>query len=57
MPWKESALISTNPYQACIDECNGCTAACDSCFACLSQESDVQMMTCCLMLDVDCAAI
>ncbi|WP_427773448.1 four-helix bundle copper-binding protein [Comamonas thiooxydans] len=50
-------MISTNPYLPCIDECDACAVACDSCFAACLKESDVQMMTRCIMLDTDCAAI
>lgn len=44
-------------YQACIEACNSCADTCDRCATACLQEKDVQMMTRCIALDVDCASI
>ena len=49
--------VATNFYQDCIDACNACAIACNTCFAHCLQEDDVKMMSRCIALDVDCAAI
>ncbi|VWX61942.1 Uncharacterized cysteine-rich protein YhjQ [Burkholderiales bacterium 8X] len=43
--------------QACIDACNACADACDFCSTACLQEDDVKMMSRCIALDMDCAAI
>ena len=47
----------TFSYQACIDACNACATACNACLAGCLREEDMQMMTRCIALDIDCAAI
>ncbi|MGY8527166.1 four-helix bundle copper-binding protein [Paracidovorax citrulli] len=49
-------MPNTN-YQACIDACARCVQACQYCAASCLQEQDVQMMTECIRLDLDCADI
>jgi hypothetical protein len=44
-------------YLACIAACNACADACDHCAAACLREDDVKMMTRCVALDMDCAAI
>lgn len=44
-------------YQACIDACNRCAQACFHCAAACLQEPDVQQMTECIRLDLDCAEV
>ncbi|ESJ12850.1 MULTISPECIES: four-helix bundle copper-binding protein [Cupriavidus] len=44
-------------YQACIDACTRCAQACRHCAASCLQEHDVQKMTECIRLDLDCAGI
>lgn len=43
--------------QSCIDACNACADACDFCAASCLREEDVKMMSACIALDIDCAAI
>ncbi|MGB3068355.1 MAG: four-helix bundle copper-binding protein [Ottowia sp.] len=50
-------MDSANQYQTCIDACNACATACNMCMAACLQEDDVKMMTRCIALDVDCAAM
>lgn len=40
-----------------IDTLNNCVTACNHCFAACLDEADVKMMTNCIKLDMDCAAI
>ena len=44
-------------YAACVEACNTCADACDHCASACLQEDDVKMMTRCIALDIDCAAI
>ena len=44
-------------FRSCIDACNSCAESCDHCAASCLREKDVQAMTRCIELDVDCAAI
>lgn len=43
--------------QSCIDACNACADACDTCAASCLREDDVKMMSACIALDIDCAAL
>lgn len=44
-------------FKECIDACIACAVACDHCaISCLSEE-DVKMMSKCILLDLECAAI
>jgi uncharacterized protein DUF326 len=44
-------------FQSCIDACNQCAQACGHCAASCLEEKDVQTMTRCIQLDIDCAEI
>jgi hypothetical protein len=44
-------------FQSCIDACNACATACDHCASACLAEKEVQKMTRCIALDMDCAAI
>jgi hypothetical protein len=44
-------------YQNCIAACNECADACDHCATACLGEPDVEKMTSCIALDIDCAAI
>jgi hypothetical protein len=49
--------MSHEAMQTCIDTCNDCATACDHCASSCLSESDVQRMTQCISLDIECAAI
>jgi len=42
--------------QACIDACNACADACDRCTVACLREPDVDQLSRCIALDIDCAA-
>jgi hypothetical protein len=44
-------------YKNCIDACLRCAAICNHCAAECLQEYDVNMMTKCIQMDMECAAI
>jgi len=44
-------------YQECIDACNRCTAACMYCASSCLQEENVEMLTKCIRLALDCSDI
>ena len=44
-------------YQSCIDACNKCADLCDHCASACLSEGNVNEMTRCVALDIDCAAI
>jgi hypothetical protein len=44
-------------YRSCIDACNACAEACGHCATACLREPDVQQMTECIRLDIDCAEI
>lgn len=46
-----------NQYQSCIEACLKCAAACNHCAASCVREQDVQAMTNCIRLDMECAAL
>ena len=49
--------MDQSQFQSCIDACNACADACDRCAAACLQEPDVNAMTRCIALDIDCAEI
>lgn len=49
--------MTNQQFQSCIEACNACADAGDSCAAACLQEHDVKMMAECIRLDIDCAAI
>ena len=44
-------------YQKCIEACLHCATLCDHCASSCLQEKNVQEMTHCIQLDMECAAI
>jgi hypothetical protein len=44
-------------YKVCIDACLACAAVCNHCAASCLMEEDVKMMSLCIQLDMECAAI
>ncbi len=44
-------------YQICIDACLECAATCDYCASACLKEQNVNEMTKCIQLDMECAAI
>lgn len=44
-------------FQSCIDACLRCASICDHCASACLQEKDVQMLTRCIQLDNESAAI
>lgn len=44
-------------YTQCIQACQACALACNHCAASCLKETDVQMMSRCIALDIDCAQI
>lgn len=44
-------------FTACIEACNACFLACNHCAASCLKEDDVKMMSRCIALDMDCAAV
>lgn len=44
-------------YQECIDACNACMVACETCASECLDEQNVDMMTDCIRLDRSCADI
>jgi hypothetical protein len=49
--------MAQQSFQSCIDACNACAAACDHCAASCLEEKDVEAMSRCIALDIDCAQI
>ena len=49
--------MNYNDYKACIDACLQCVAVCNHCAASCLQEDNLPMMTKCVQLDLECAAI
>nr|WP_158826986.1 four-helix bundle copper-binding protein [Mucilaginibacter sp. JXJ CY 39] len=49
--------MSHQQFQTCIDACIACAAGCNHCATSCLQEEDVKMMTLCIQLDLECAAI
>lgn len=49
--------MTTQAYTSCIEACNACADACDFCASACLKETNVQDMTKCIALDMDCAAI
>ena len=50
-------VIMDQAYQTCIDACLKCAAACDYCASACLKEKNVEEMTRCIQLDMECAAI
>ena len=46
-----------NPYQDCIDGCNECFLACETCATACLHEADLQKMVRCIEMDRTCADI
>ena len=44
-------------YPSCVAACNACADACDHCSTACLQEGEVNKLTRCIALDMDCAAI
>jgi len=44
-------------YATCAEACNACALECNHCASACLQEPDLKMMTRCIALDLDCAAI
>jgi hypothetical protein len=44
-------------YKKCLNACLACAASCNHCAASCLQDKDVQMMTACIELDMECAVI
>jgi hypothetical protein len=44
-------------YKTCIEACLNCAAICNHCASSCIQEDDVKMMTRCIQLDMECAAM
>jgi len=53
---KEAAMSQATDF-ACIEACNECAVACNHCAAACLKEHNVEMMSRCIALDMDCAAI
>ncbi len=49
--------MNQDQFRSCIEACDACAHACDYCAAACLREDDVKMMTACISLDMDCAAI
>jgi hypothetical protein len=50
-------IMSHEKFMSCIDACNICAAACNYCSSACLKEPDVQSMSACIRLDLDCAEI
>ena len=44
-------------YKSCIEACLKCAAICNHCASSCLQEDDVKMMSRCIQLDMECAAM
>jgi hypothetical protein len=53
----EDTVMAHESMQTCIDACNACAIACDHCASACLAEQDVQKLTRCIALDIDCAEI
>lgn len=49
--------MDSQTYTTAIDACNACALACERCLAACLAETDVQAMSRCIALDIDCAEI
>ena len=49
--------MKNNMNEELISALNKCTGACNYCTTACLEEEDVKMMTACIKLDIDCAAI
>jgi hypothetical protein len=47
----------TVKYQNCIDECVACTIECRHCITACLHETEIKMLTQCIKLNDDCAAV
>ncbi|AYD39644.1 four-helix bundle copper-binding protein [Clostridium fermenticellae] len=50
-----TATMSINKYQQCIDECNKCAQKCYECFKACLNEPDVQNRKNCISVLIECA--
>jgi hypothetical protein len=50
-------LAREHTYQTCIDICLECAAACNRCLASCLDEKDVDSLSKCIQLDMECSAI
>ena len=53
----KGAIMPHEIYESCIQACNDCATACEHCASACLDEKDVQAMTRCIRLDMDCALI
>jgi hypothetical protein len=44
-------------YESCIDACNDCAVECEHCASACLEEKNVQQLTRCVKLDLDCALV
>jgi len=49
--------MSHEKFQNCIDACNSCATMCNHCTTSCLNEKEVQPMTKCIQLNLECAAI
>jgi hypothetical protein len=50
-------IMPHQQHLSCIEACHSCAVACNHCAASCLKEQDVKMMSRCIALDMDCAAI
>jgi len=50
-------MAGYHTYKTCIEACLRCAAICNHCASSCLQEEDVKMMTRCIQLDMECAAL
>jgi hypothetical protein len=50
-------IMIDNAFQNCIDACFDSALACDTCAAHCLRENDVKMLSKCISLDIECAAV
>lgn len=50
-------MTGYHTYQSCIDACLKCASICNHCASSCTQEENVKMMSRCIQLDMECAAI
>ena len=46
-----------NEYQSCIERCSKCSVTCEQCATACLKEPNVNELTLCIRLDMECAAI
>lgn len=50
-------MTQDQSYQSCIQACLSCGSACNHCASACTKEKEVDMMTRCIQLDMECAAM